>query len=30
MSEHEVRANQMRSAVLAAPRRSLIGEREAN
>jgi hypothetical protein len=30
MSEHEVRANQMRSAMLAAPRRSLIGEREAN
>jgi hypothetical protein len=30
MSELEVRANQMRSALLAAPRRSLIGEREAN
>jgi hypothetical protein len=30
MSEHEVRANQMRNALLAAPRRSLIGEREAS
>ncbi len=28
MSEHEVRANRMRSALLAAPRRLLIGERE--
>jgi hypothetical protein len=30
MSEHEVRANHMRSALLAAQRRSLTGEREAS